>query len=41
VASETGRVKCERCWHWENDVGGDTLHPTLCGRCASAVVHRA
>jgi isoleucyl-tRNA synthetase len=34
---ETGRVKCERCWHWENDVGQNAAHPTLCGRCAVAV----
>jgi isoleucyl-tRNA synthetase len=30
-------TKCERCWHWEMDVGSDPNHPTLCGRCASAV----
>jgi isoleucyl-tRNA synthetase len=34
---ETGRVKCERCWHWENDVGQNAAHPTLCGRCTVAV----
>jgi isoleucyl-tRNA synthetase len=27
--------KCERCWHYREDVGGDTAHPTLCGRCVS------
>jgi len=27
--------KCERCWHYRADVGADTAHPTLCGRCAS------
>ncbi|MBK6470449.1 MAG: isoleucine--tRNA ligase [Betaproteobacteria bacterium] len=27
--------KCERCWHWREDVGHDTAHPTLCGRCTS------
>ncbi|MGH8851053.1 MAG: isoleucine--tRNA ligase [Casimicrobiaceae bacterium] len=25
--------KCERCWHYRADVGADTKHPTLCGRC--------
>jgi len=30
-------TKCERCWHWEKDVGSDPQHPTLCGRCAKAV----
>jgi len=29
--------KCERCWHWETDVGKNTDHPTLCGRCVEAV----
>jgi len=26
-------TKCERCWHVREDVGQDTEHPTLCGRC--------
>jgi isoleucyl-tRNA synthetase len=29
--------KCERCWHWELDVGMDAEHPLLCGRCVAAV----
>ena len=29
--------KCERCWHWEMDIGRNADHPTLCGRCAEAV----
>jgi isoleucyl-tRNA synthetase len=28
-------VKCERCWHYRDDVGHDTAHPTICGRCTS------
>jgi len=36
-ASETGRRKCDRCWHWELDLGVNAQHPTLCGRCAGAV----
>ena len=28
-------TKCERCWHYRDDVGADTAHPTLCGRCTS------
>ena len=36
-ASETGRTKCERCWHWETDVGVDPKHPTICARCVAAV----
>jgi len=27
--------KCDRCWHWRDDVGSDPAHPTICGRCAS------
>jgi isoleucyl-tRNA synthetase len=29
--------KCERCWHWETDIGQNTAHPTICGRCVEAV----
>jgi isoleucyl-tRNA synthetase len=25
--------KCERCWHYRDDVGHDPAHPTICGRC--------
>lgn len=28
-------VKCERCWHYREDVGHDAAHPTICGRCTS------
>jgi isoleucyl-tRNA synthetase len=28
-------VKCERCWHYRDDVGADAAHPTICGRCTS------
>jgi isoleucyl-tRNA synthetase len=27
-------TKCERCWHYRNDVGIEPAHPVLCGRCA-------
>ena len=26
-------AKCERCWHWRDDVGADPNHRGLCGRC--------
>jgi isoleucyl-tRNA synthetase len=29
--------KCERCWHWETDIGQNPEHPTICGRCVQAV----
>jgi isoleucyl-tRNA synthetase len=34
-ASTSNDVKCERCWHYRDDVGSDSAHPTLCGRCTS------
>ncbi|MDD5179764.1 MAG: isoleucine--tRNA ligase [Gallionellaceae bacterium] len=30
-------IKCERCWHYRADVGSNTNHPALCGRCVSCV----
>jgi isoleucyl-tRNA synthetase len=35
IAVPTKYVKCERCWHWREDVGHDPAHPCLCGRCTS------
>ena len=32
--------KCERCWHWETDIGVRPEHPTLCPRCTLAVTER-
>ncbi|MBP6366248.1 MAG: isoleucine--tRNA ligase [Nitrosomonas sp.] len=34
VAPST-RAKCERCWHYRQDVGHHTEHPTLCMRCVT------
>jgi len=34
-ARPSSRAKCERCWHYRPDIGGDAAHPTLCGRCLS------
>ncbi|APV49708.1 isoleucine--tRNA ligase [Betaproteobacteria bacterium GR16-43] len=31
----SGAMKCERCWHYRDDVGGDARHAALCGRCVS------
>ena len=31
----SAHTKCERCWHYREDVGHDTVHATLCGRCTS------
>ena len=40
VAKAAGQ-KCERCWHWEEDVGEVSEHPTICGRCVEAVSQNA
>lgn len=29
--------KCERCWHYETDIGTHASHPTLCGRCVAVL----
>ena len=33
VASQN--TKCDRCWHYRDDVGATAEHPTICGRCVS------
>jgi isoleucyl-tRNA synthetase len=37
LVSKAAGLKCERCWHWETDVGSHPEHPTICARCAQAV----
>ena len=27
--------KCDRCWHYREDVASHVEHPTICGRCVS------
>ena len=36
VAQSTG-TKCERCWHFTDDIGQDETHPELCARCITNV----
>jgi isoleucyl-tRNA synthetase len=36
VAKADGQ-KCERCWHYESDIGQHSAHPTLCGRCVAVL----
>ncbi|SFB80474.1 Isoleucyl-tRNA synthetase [Polaromonas sp. OV174] len=33
--STSSAIKCERCWHYREDVGIDPAHPAICGRCTS------
>jgi isoleucyl-tRNA synthetase len=35
TVAPSAAVKCERCWHYCDDVGVNPAHPTLCGRCDS------
>lgn len=37
VITHADGQKCERCWHWETDIGSSQQYPTLCGRCLAAV----
>jgi len=30
-------AKCDRCWHYREDVGRDARHPSICGRCVSNI----
>jgi isoleucyl-tRNA synthetase len=34
-AIASAHEKCERCWHYRDDVNADIAHPGLCGRCVS------
>jgi len=38
TVSKADGQKCERCWHWEMDIGKNAEHPTICGRCIEAVL---
>jgi isoleucyl-tRNA synthetase len=38
VIEKADGQKCERCWHWETDIGQNTSHPTICARCTKAVL---
>ncbi|MGO2010673.1 MAG: isoleucine--tRNA ligase [Pseudoalteromonas sp.] len=33
----TDAPKCERCWHYCDDVGSNPEHPEICGRCVNNV----
>ena len=35
IVTPSAHLKCGRCWHWRADVGCDSSHPTICGRCVS------
>ena len=33
-------IKCDRCWHYEGDVGQHPGHATVCGRCVGILDRR-
>ncbi|MGD8812742.1 MAG: class I tRNA ligase family protein, partial [Thioalkalispiraceae bacterium] len=35
--SASAHAKCVRCWHHREDVGANSQHPELCGRCVENV----
>jgi isoleucyl-tRNA synthetase len=35
VVKASAHQKCDRCWHYRDDVGADAAHPHICGRCVS------
>ena len=40
IVAPSTAAKCPRCWHLQIDVGSDSAHPELCGRCAGNVSGR-
>ena len=35
--SRASGQKCERCWHYTEDIGSHNDHPTICSRCIEAL----
>ena len=35
--SKARGVKCQRCWHYENDIGINSEYSELCGRCIQVI----
>jgi len=35
LVKASAHKKCDRCWHYREDVGADAEHPSICGRCVS------
>jgi isoleucyl-tRNA synthetase len=38
IITKADGQKCERCWHWETDIGQNAEHPTICARCTKVVL---
>ncbi len=37
TAKVSGGEKCERCWHYTDDIGAVAAHPGICKRCAENI----
>ena len=37
LAQAASGTKCERCWRYTTDIGGQQMYPTVCLRCAEAL----
>ena len=37
LIEKSSATKCERCWHFRDDVGSVSDHPTICGRCVDNI----
>ena len=37
LVSASEHKKCERCWHYRDDIGAVSGHETICGRCVENV----
>ena len=35
IVTASSKQKCERCWHYCDDIGSNAQHPTICGRCVT------
>jgi len=40
AVAPSAHAKCERCWHYRQDVGTDPAHPGICARCAATLAGR-
>lgn len=37
AVAKSSHEKCARCWHHREDVGQNTAHPEICGRCVENI----
>ncbi len=35
TVTPSSAAKCDRCWHYRDDIGSTPAHATICGRCVS------